>query len=100
MSIINSPICLCQNAMQKDEVNPSDICSNCVRRLSPDNDKSLYWCSSTDCIYKHIAQCNYVICEECYNDNETTNNDNNSMDKVEFICNKLLSSINTISYVF
>ena len=99
MSNINSPICLCQNTLTKYN-SQSWTCANCVREISKDNNKSIYACIAADCIYKHNAQQIYVICEECYNSNETTNNDNNNMDEVEFICNKLLSSLNTISCVF
>lgn len=97
---ISQPICLCQKELNIAEVDPGDVCRNCIRELIPDIDESIYLCRSGECIYRHIANQMYYICEQCYNENHTMNNNNNSMDKVEFICNKLLSSMTAISYVF
>ena len=82
--------------LKRDTVQSGDICKNCVRELSPDEDKSVYICLKDNCFYGLIANQMYYICDQCYNVNDEVNG---HMDKIEFICNKVLSSINTISYV-
>lgn len=100
MSIVNRPSCLCQKALEKYEVDPGDICINCLRELSPDTHEAIYICLVGDCFYYQIANQSYYICEQCYNINDTMSNGDKNMDKVEYICNKVLSSLNIISYVF
>ena len=94
------PICLCQNTLKEYTVDPGDICRNCCRELSPNHHGSIYICLKDNCFYDRIANQSYFICDECYNTNDGINNGNNNMDQIDFICNKLLSSMNTISYVF
>ena len=94
---INHPICLCKNMLKEHNSESwTGFCANCARQIS-DIGQSMYACVATDCIYKNMVHANYIICQECYN--ETTSDDSNDSDNVEFVCSKLLSSINTISYV-
>ena len=93
------PICLCQRPLREYAVDPGDICINCVRELSPNEDKSEYICLNDGCFFDQIANQCYLICAQCYNPSNAIHG-NDNMDRVEFICNKIKSSIDTISYVF
>ena len=96
----NHPICICQNILkQYNRVSQGNSCRNCWRSISPDHGESRYRCSSSNCVYKRISGQVYYICDQCYHAPNIVNNDDNDMNLVEFVCDKVSSSINRISYV-
>lgn len=89
-------MCFCQNALEcAYQVKQGDICRNCVRELSLNANK--YSCLSTNCIYRRISNQPYYICEKCHNGDKAMDKGNEALDRIQFICNKISSSLDTIS---
>ena len=95
--------CICRKSLNKYNSSAAPhgtVCRNCLKELSSNSSEPIFACAASGCFYIHIANQNYIICQNCYNVENTTTFASDDMDKTEFTCNKIKSSIDTISYVF
>lgn len=88
-------VCLCQSQLNKGK---GIICRNCLRE-SKRKPNQMYRCYNKNCIYKKMAGADYWMCKKCYRSYDAEYDNNTTEDQVQFMCNKVLSSLNTISYV-
>ena len=91
--------CYCQGLLTKC-VKPDGFapCMFCCKQISND-DKVIYSCLNSQCIYRQTAGQPYTLCIDCFNRMGDTDTDNKENDHKNegFIYNKFQSSLGFVS---
>ena len=89
-------LCYCAHPLKHDAEVPDSRCCNCCKEISPESEEAIYTCFDQNCIYRKLVGGHYYVCQDCYEEDDAKK-DLNENNKMEFILNKFICSINSIS---